>query len=109
MALEDYLVPYSNGANICFDCKKACGGCPWSEVDPDTNKIRFDSVPGWDAELVTRRTNDGLSRVAYRPNWHIKYCPLFDPDEPRESSNSQVSDEQFSYILERWRRLGELG
>ena len=37
-----------NRANICFDCKKACGGCSWSK--------NFTPVKGWLANKTKIRT-----------------------------------------------------
>ena len=64
---------YNNGANICFDCEKACGGCPWSEVDLTTGKVKFQTVPGWKTVKKIRRTN-GVPEVVNQ----IVGCPLFE-------------------------------
>lgn len=63
------------GANICFDCKNACGNCEWSKVDPETGKIRFHPVPGWTAKKVKLRTAWSGEIDTYR----ITSCPKFDP------------------------------
>lgn len=58
--LNKYLVPvekYRKQANICFNCQRACGDCPWSEIDPETDKPRFQPVPGWTAKRVILRMN----------------------------------------------------
>lgn len=36
--------------NICIDCKKALGDCPWSEWDTEKNRVRFGEVDGWTLE-----------------------------------------------------------
>ena len=41
----------------CWTCQLACGGCPWTEVDHETGQIRFQPVPGWDAEPVILYAN----------------------------------------------------
>lgn len=74
---------YQSNSNICFDCEKACGGCSWTAVDPKTNKIRFEPVPGWEAEAVTvgmGQGGNGKRRVA---TYRITDCPLFEPSRKR--------------------------
>jgi hypothetical protein len=39
-----------NNANICIDCKNACGDCPWSSWDERRNCAAFLPVPGWTVE-----------------------------------------------------------
>ena len=76
MGLEQYLVPQQRG-NICFDCANACGGCPWTAVDPVTNKIRFEPVPGWTAKkrtFVVGRNRGG--RKTWVETYAIENCPL---------------------------------
>ena len=80
MALEDYLV---ESGQLCWKCQNACGGCPWTEVDPVTKKVRFEPVPGWDAKPVRRWTATGSLRVRME-SYSIKSCPMFVPDEPRK-------------------------
>lgn len=71
-----------NTANICIDCKKASGGCSWSEVDPVTGKILFEPVPGWDAKKVKLRNGQTRKGVPiYIDTYSIKACPLFEKEE----------------------------
>jgi hypothetical protein len=65
--------------NICFDCQNACGGCSWSELDPETGKTRFEPVLGWTAEPVTLNLGWCIERT-----YHITACPQFVPDPPRK-------------------------
>lgn len=56
---------------LCWDCKKACGGCSWSK--------NFEPVPGWQAE----------KRVLYNAkipvvSYHITACPEFEQEAPRD-------------------------
>lgn len=63
MAIEDYLKECTQTkANICFDCENACGGCSWSEVDPDTGIIRFELPEGCVAypAKICRNQNGGV-------------------------------------------------
>ena len=56
--LADYLVKTGEDhTNICFDCRRACGGCSWSAADPETGKPLFRPVPGWTAERSFLRLN----------------------------------------------------
>lgn len=93
--------------NICFNCQKACGKCSWTEVDPETNKIRFEPVPGWTAKPVALKMGfDGHSdRIT--ETYHITACPEFVPDGARESNNFELTDEQFAFLLHSWRMRGE--
>lgn len=73
------LKRHRNSDNICIDCKKACGGCSWSEVDRATGEIRFEPVPGWTAKKVQLRNGsnrDGSGHYVY--TYSIKACPLFE-------------------------------
>ena len=76
MSIDQYLVPWGATANICFDCQLACGRCSWSGRDPTTWELLFEPVPGWTAKK---------SRKSHNDTYHITACPLFIPDEPRET------------------------
>ena len=106
MAIEQYLVPQSK-ANICFDCQKACGGCSWSEIDPNTGRPRFEPVPGWTAKKVKQRVN--TYKVCWEDTYHITACPEFVPDEKRAVVHlGEISEEQMRLLLQSWKRRGEL-
>ena len=77
MALKDYLVKREARTNICFDCQRACGHCPWSS--------EFKPVPGWFA--VSTHLCVGASRRGKKfvQTYWIKACPLFVRDKPRKS------------------------
>ena len=62
------------GTNICWDCERACGKCPWSEVDEKTGKVKFRPVPGW--RIVKQRVKTGTH---WRTTEQIVECPLFIP------------------------------
>ena len=93
--------------NICFDCKKACGGCSWSEIDPNTEKPRFEPVEGWTAKKTSLLFSNGHGDLRREITYHITACPLFERDEPRVSSGSGISLEQMEVMLMRWRREGD--
>lgn len=65
------------GTSICFDCQNACGGCSWSEIDPETKKPAFKPVEGWTALRVP-------FIIGYSMGWtyYVTKCPQFIPDEP---------------------------
>jgi hypothetical protein len=73
---HDYQATRIYGANICFDCKNACGNCEWSEVGPETGKIRFQPVPGWTATGVEYQPT--LRQRAIK-TYHITDCPKYKP------------------------------
>ena len=113
MALSDYLVPKNanSRANICFYCRNACGGCSWTAVDPKTEKIRFEPVPGWTAEKVLLNVGSyGLHKKRIVETYHITACPQFKKDKRKrtKSDNLEITDEQFAAILARWKRKGEI-
>lgn len=104
MALADYLVPVECKESICFDCKRACGGCSWSEVNPDTGKVRFEPVPGWTAENTFQKVNK-----KYISTYRVKACPLFERDDCRPSNNVMLTEiesfmflENIEQILREW-------
>lgn len=99
MALSEYLVSVKSMTNICFDCQKACGGCSWSELDPDTLKTRFKPVPGWTAEKVKYQTQAINGGAKFCDTYHITACPEFVRDEPRKSERKELSDRDWELLL----------
>ena len=86
-------------ANICFDCKNACGGCSWSEFDPDTGKVRFQPVDGWDAEEVDLNVgSSGRGRADVVKTYSIKSCPQFEKDEDRHTDRRELTEEQSKWF-----------
>lgn len=71
------------GANICFDCEKACGGCSWSAADPVTGKLLWEPVPGWTAEAVTLKIGGNQGGARYQETYRITACPEFTPSPKR--------------------------
>lgn len=96
-----------NKANICIDCKKACGQCPWSEFDPQTGKIRFEPVEGWDAEEVTLFLGAyGNGKKAIVKTYKIKACPLFEKDDRKCKRDSKVlTPAESKWFLENIRHI----
>ena len=92
-------------ANICFDCQKACGGCSWSEIDPDTGKPRFQPVEGWTAKPVVIQVENGRAVEGY----HVTACPEFVKDEPRKTvRGGGLTLEQMEILIRHWIERGEL-
>lgn len=58
------------GAQLCWTCLKACGGCSWSS--------RFEPVPGWTAVAVAMRYRDGKNRDVQ--TYSITACPEYVED-----------------------------
>lgn len=86
-------------ANICFDCKKACGGCSWSELDSKTLRPRFEPVPGWDAAKTFFK--NGNQKIE---TYHIRACPLFERDDREESNNCELGLNELRWLMRRWER-----
>lgn len=55
---------------LCWDCRKACGGCSWSEHDEHL------PVPGWTAEETQVRMKNDV----YAPSYRVDACPEFERD-----------------------------
>lgn len=68
--------------NLCVKCKKAYGGCSWTEVDSNTGRVKFQPIPGWTATkrvLQIDRMRGGYVRAI--ETYHITDCPLFEKEE----------------------------
>ena len=98
MSLNDYLVPVSK-PNICFDCERACGGCSWSEEDPETKKIRFEPVPGWTARKIMKHTGYGRSKDHWTETYCITACPLFVKTPQRDAVRGELTQSQSELFL----------
>lgn len=101
------------GANICFDCKKACGKCSWSASDPATGKIKYEPVPGWTAKKVSYVSGWSNGKPCHTETYHITDCPLFEQDDPRKvdyreltCSESEDFLKNVGYLLKRWEKNG---
>ncbi len=90
----------AKNTNICFYCQNACGGCSWSEINPDTKKPRFEPVPGWTAKLVFLNIGSRNKESILVETYHITNCPQFIPDEPRKKDTRELSEKENEYFLE---------
>ena len=74
----------SETGNICFECKNACGGCPWTRWDEQNKRVAFAPVPGWTAEKVPFKGKHGRHSIRPYTNEELDYtykitaCPLFE-------------------------------
>ena len=68
-----------NNKTLCWKCSKAYGDCEWTEIDPETGRVRFDDVPGWTVERKCVKTKNHGKTVSYDRTTVIK-CPKFEPD-----------------------------
>lgn len=101
MSIEKHLVPVEHRANICFDCDRACGGCSWSEWDPETKRPRFKPVPGWTAKKSIVRntaTKNGKSKRVPQETYHITACPLFKPDPLGRTEQQDGTDKEYNEL-----------
>lgn len=80
--------------SICFDCKNACGGCSWSEVDPITKKPRFVPVPGWTAQKVCLNLGTAYGRKRIVENYYVTACPQFEPDHKKRRRKGRMIDDR---------------
>ena len=92
---------------ICWECENACGGCEWSEIDPETRKPRFAPVPGWTAEACVLRMGGQRQVTSY----HVEACPKFTKGKrTRKKSFSPAEKEAFLDNMEFFfRRLNGVG
>ena len=61
---KDRNKKYSKNEQPCWTCKKACGGCRWSD--------KLKPVKGWDAVKVKRKDDSGKENMT---GYKILYCP----------------------------------
>ena len=80
---------YTKQANICFDCENYWK-CQWSAVNHETNKIRFDPIPGWTATPVVRYEKNG-NHVYKTDTYSITACPQFVPTPERKVPPDYIS------------------
>lgn len=97
----------NNRANICIDCNRACGGCSWSEVDPVTDKIRFEPVPGWTAEPVYKQIGTkGRGKRQIVDTYRITACPLFEGDNYKVKHDmTYLSESESDWFLKNIRNI----
>lgn len=71
------------GWNICETCINSYGGCEWTACDPITERVRFEPVPGWTAQLTIRGKRDPATYI-------ITDCPKYkrDPAFGRDKGNT---------------------
>ena len=78
---------------LCWSCQNACGGCSWSELNPDTKKPRFEPVPGWNAKLIQKNFGSHKSGPVIMDTYAIKECPSYIPDNPILIHRKEVQSE----------------
>ena len=78
-------------AQLCETCQKAYGDCSWTEVEPNTGRVKFVPVKGWDA-VPTVKMSMGRRQESYE----IRSCPEYVPDPPR-----RVKKEKRAYGIDR--------
>lgn len=69
-------------ATLCWSCKRACGGCCWSEYDEEARRMRGQPVPGWVARPALIRGNGHGSRPVQ--TYHVISCPLYEAEPNRK-------------------------
>ena len=95
----------ANKANICIDCKKACGKCSWSACDPVTGRLLFEPVPGWTAEPVLQNIGHHKNKMRKQLTYSITACPLFEPEAPRKQNYRELSEAENKWFLENVERI----
>ncbi len=81
---------------LCFSCTKSGGLCPWSAIDPATERPGFKPIEGWIVEVCERdSTNNYSTVVECNVGYHILYCPerVYDGDTTPDDGTGNVYDE----------------
>ena len=89
--------------NICFDCERACGGCPWSQYDDDKKRTGFKPAPGWTAEEVMYPVQHWDKGIRWVRTYHITDCPLFVRTPDRKTPGGELTEWQNELFL---RKMG---
>lgn len=63
-------MPFVKEQTLCWDCKKSCGDCSWS------NHWEHTPVPGWKAKKTSVRLNNS----EYGESYIVQKCPEFEAD-----------------------------
>ena len=74
----------------CDTCRKACGGCSWTAVDPMTGEVQGKPVPGWTAEPTLLRASHGR-RIG---SFAISDCPEYEEDRRKARSTVNPPSKQ---------------
>lgn len=69
------------GAQLCWECDRATGGCSWSR--------RFIPVKGWTAKPTIIR-DDSETYGTVIKSYHITKCPLFKADKKRRITCAEL-------------------
>lgn len=70
---------------LCWDCRRACGGCPWSASGTQNGITRTPKpVKGWKAtraDVRMQSTVNGVQDLRRTvASYIVEACPLFEPD-----------------------------
>ena len=68
MSIEQYFT----SQQLCWGCRKACGGCRWSS--------RGKPVPGWTATPMRRNAGTNKGVPVIMDTYRITACPQFVAD-----------------------------
>lgn len=69
----------SSSATLCWQCRKACGGCSWTSWDFKRERPRFEPVEGWEA--VPRMLYAADKARGGVQSYEVRHCPEFKPDQ----------------------------
>lgn len=80
---------WTRAESLCLSCANALGGCTWSALHPEKDKVWFRPVSGWNA---TKTDIPGNPRE--RTSFHVQSCPQYIPDPERDLSRYKEVDEK---------------
>lgn len=63
---------------LCWSCKKAIGGCSWTETDwsQEPPRTRFQPVEGWEAVVSKLQ----METTRFIPSYRVLKCPQYEKD-----------------------------
>lgn len=92
--LKDCLRRYDmseDSKTLCWKCANAYGDCEWTEVDPETGRVRFGYVPGWEVKRRVVKSNR-YNQLIGTERLTVISCPKFRPDRTIEWERQRAAE-----------------
>ena len=85
----------------CWTCKKCYGDCPWTEYDPEKERVLFNPVPGWTA-IKTVKCNGSEGGME---SYQIIHRPMHESDSSESRMEFDNPGPELKYDLDQFRTL----
>lgn len=69
----EYVERGKKHVQLCWYCANACGGCCWTERDPETGEVSYKPIPGWKAQKTIIKNSLNEETISF----NILECPEF--------------------------------